>query len=678
MLTTRRVLAVCAGAVAWYAAQPLATWPAPGTVPLLDLVQLRNPLAFRLVMAWHWLAPLATGTVLAGMAASAWSLWGPQGSARPRRGSLPPDPWDPAADELSLTLGELHHPVELAESPSPRWLSLPARGLYTGMLIVGAVGSGKTSTCMHPLARQAFGWQARSEERRAAGLILEVKGDFCFAVQALLEELGRGGDYHELTLGGKWAWNPLDDPAQDSYSLAHTIGSLLNQLFGKSKEPFWQQAYTAFARAAIELLRLEETPWFTLQDIYRMAISPTGFADRLREADRRIPASWTRPQPPPALRARIRTDELAAHLERLARWRWTPAGDDRLDAEVPEGDLARLERILGRRPRRILPPPGSSGDPAVIEGRRRRRLRLEAVQRWHRDDWEQLDAKVRTSVIEGLSAFLTLFDQPEVAETFCPPPPGRERPGAPRPMPSMETMIEAGRVVALNLPAGDNQALGKVLGVLLKQSWLQALLRRPRAMADPANRDRYWRPAIFVCDEYHSFVTVGGDDPGGDERVFSLSRQSRLVPIMATQSLSSLRSAVGDREAWRTLLQTLRTRIFLSLSDEFSASEASKMCGQTERLKPNYSFSESAGRAGVSLLSGRAGGSRASLSASRSYSTRREPLFQPHDFAQLDNAQAIVQAYDGVRTLPATRLYLKPHYLDRGLGYFRQRERGLL
>ena len=33
-------------------------------------------------------------------------------------------------------------------------------------------------------------------------------------------------------------------PHLDSYSLAYTISTLLNQLFGKSKEPFWQQAYT--------------------------------------------------------------------------------------------------------------------------------------------------------------------------------------------------------------------------------------------------------------------------------------------------------------------------------------------------------------------------------------------------------------------------------------------------
>ena len=56
---------------------------------------------------------------------------------------------------------------------------IPERGLYTGIAIFGAVGSGKTSACMHPFARQLLGWQATKPELRAAALVLEVKGDFC-------------------------------------------------------------------------------------------------------------------------------------------------------------------------------------------------------------------------------------------------------------------------------------------------------------------------------------------------------------------------------------------------------------------------------------------------------------------------------------------------------------------
>ena len=95
-----------------------------------------------------------------------------------RRSRLPTWPLSPTADGPAIVVGEVHHPVRAIESPVPEWLTIPERGFYTGVAIFGAVGSGKTSACMHPFARQLLGWQATNPERRAAALVLEVKGDF--------------------------------------------------------------------------------------------------------------------------------------------------------------------------------------------------------------------------------------------------------------------------------------------------------------------------------------------------------------------------------------------------------------------------------------------------------------------------------------------------------------------
>ena len=83
-----------------------------------------------------------------------------------------------------------------------------------------------------------------------------------------------------------------------------------------------------------------------------------------------------------------------------------------------------------------------------------------------------------------------------------------------------------------------------------------------------AARPHFWRPAVFICDEYQAFATCGEDDPSGDEKAFALTRQSRCIPIVATQSISSLKATLGDGESWRALIQTLRSRIFLSLADD--------------------------------------------------------------------------------------------------------------
>ena len=87
-----------------------------------------------------------------------------------------------------------------------------------------------------------------------------------------------------------------------------------------------------------------------------------------------------------------------------------------------------------------------------------------------------------------------------------------------------------------------------------------------------------------------SVSTVGESEPTGDEKFFSLSRQPKCIPIVATQSISSLRSALPG-ETWRTLFQTFRTKIFLALSDDYSARTASELCGEKTSSR-SYNLSE--------------------------------------------------------------------------------------
>ena len=101
-------------------------------------------------------------------------------------GKRPKRPLKPGDPGPGIVVGEVHHPV-----------TIPERGLYTGVAIFGAVGSGKTSTCMHPFAEQILSWQA-----------------------------GCGEDYLEITREGLWQWNLLD-----YHLLAYTVSTRINQLF---------------------------------------------------------------------------------------------------------------------------------------------------------------------------------------------------------------------------------------------------------------------------------------------------------------------------------------------------------------------------------------------------------------------------------------------------------------
>ena len=105
---------------------------------------------------------------------------------------------------------------------------MPEKGLYTGLAIFGAIGTGKTTSCMRPFARQLLEWQCHDPARRVAALVLEVKGDFCYDVQDMLRQYDRFDDYMEISLEASgWRWNPLNAPWLDTYSLAYTIAALV-------------------------------------------------------------------------------------------------------------------------------------------------------------------------------------------------------------------------------------------------------------------------------------------------------------------------------------------------------------------------------------------------------------------------------------------------------------------
>ncbi len=74
------------------------------------------------------------------------------------------------------------------------WLVIPEKGLYTRVLVVGAVGTGKTTACMYPFAQQILSWRVDDPGRRAGALVLEVKGDFCHSVRRILEKEDTGQD----------------------------------------------------------------------------------------------------------------------------------------------------------------------------------------------------------------------------------------------------------------------------------------------------------------------------------------------------------------------------------------------------------------------------------------------------------------------------------------------------
>ena len=297
-----------------------------------------------------------------------------------------------------------------ARSSSPSWLTIPERGLYTGVAIFGAVGSGKTSACMHPFAQQMLSWQAKDSRRRAAALVLEVKGDFCHDIRRILAEAGREEDYIELGMNGAWQWNPLSAGWLDSYSLAYTVSSACSincsararNRSGSKPIPTW----CAGSSNSTGSSPANGSPC----GMFTAAPSDAElFAAKIEQAE--------------ALAEEVCKGNADDYTERFNRAygrarrkvgmaAWRSCGRDRMSS--PNNAALREQLIKLKVKFETKWEAGRGNDTA---------LRVEAVNRWYQHDWQTLDRKVKSSIVEGVSVFLSMFDLPDVARVFCPPRP---------------------------------------------------------------------------------------------------------------------------------------------------------------------------------------------------------------------------------------------------------------
>jgi hypothetical protein len=628
----------------------------------LRIIAMRDPWSYAALKASYRIMQFTTPYIGFSFLLSALYIFTlrPWRAGKPQ--ALPPYPSIEMRETLYLVLGEIHNPRSPVPAEQPRWLTIPERGLFTGTMIVGAVGSGKTSCGMYPFTDQLLGYRASEPEARLSGLVLEVKGDFCEKVKQILKRHGRADDYIEISLDSEWAYNPLHNDL-DGYALAYGIASLLNNLFGKGKEPFWQQAYTNLVKFII-ILHKVGFGYVTLFDVYECAISPDILERKIQEAENRISGKHF---------VVLSRSEYMQHVEELHALGFE-ADDTGLLYRA--ADSSEVQRTLLQHEIRADLQHEAGGVLADPD----RKQQLDSVKRWYENDWKRIDKKLQTSIIEGISVFLSLFDDnPAVKRTFCPPAELYQTPEIAKtgrkPLPPIATLLEQGKVIALNFPVSMNPGLARAIGVMLKMDFQRAVLNRiPKITSEP---QKHWRPVVFVCDEYQHFATVGENEPSGDENFFSLSRQAKCIPIVATQSISSLKSSLpGD--TWRALVQTFRTKIFMALADDFSAKTASDLCGQDDKWRVNYNISESGHDSRVSYLTGKPLADKSHISTSKTYSQQRDYRFDMKTFMELRNAQSITLAYDGVDPLPPTFCYLKPYYNDINKSYFHQLAQGEL
>ena len=145
----------------------LRMYPVRADEVFLAVVEARRPDVFHVLACGYALLWFSTPFFIASLMTSLFAIVVYRNAPPVRFRALPRTLRRRRGSTPSLVLGEAHHPTRTGRAPEPAWLTIPQRGLYTGVMILGAVGTGKTSACMYPYVDQLLRW--RSGRRRPEG-----------------------------------------------------------------------------------------------------------------------------------------------------------------------------------------------------------------------------------------------------------------------------------------------------------------------------------------------------------------------------------------------------------------------------------------------------------------------------------------------------------------------------
>lgn len=153
--------------------------------------------------------------------------------------------------------------------------------------------------------------------------------------------------------------------------------------------------------------------------------------------------------------------------------------------------------------------------------------------------------------------------------------------------------------------------------------------RMLRRVSEGADALNKNRVILGVADECQAFIISGSQD-AGDPKFMSLCRESRIINIAATQSEAWVYAAISRNEA-RVWLQSFRTRVWLTQTDMETSQAASELCGKIKQEKRTSDENIDVG----TLMAGNG-------SAKQKFEYIEKPRFEPHEFTSLSEDEAIV------------------------------------
>ena len=262
------------------------------------------------------------------------------------------------------------------------------------------------------------------------------------------------------------------------------------------------------------------------------------------------------------------------------------------------------------------------------------------------NEFKNLDERVASIVKSEISRITSMFvSDYNVKNTFCP---------------SKETItfsgfkscLEQGKIVVLCMNLAEHQNLARFIAAYLKLDFQSEVLRL-------LSNSSFIRPSVFLCDEFHEFVTRTDAD------FFAQSREAKCINIVATQSYSSLVKTLKDTTCMRVLTQNLINKLWFRTDDSFTIEEIQKQLGKEDKERKSHTISENAKETKYHYLTNRFHSNGSNLSESFNTYTQHDFIYDTNFFTrELGTFECLAFLSDGEKILEPNKLKMKPYFQD--------------
>jgi hypothetical protein len=543
------------------------------------------------------------------------------------RSVLPPYP--DTYNDLQIVVGEVHDWHKPSKQIKyPEWFTIKGEGLYVGNACWGSTGCGKTASFLYCALENLFQYKYDIDDLKFAGLIADVKGDFI---------------YQTIKYAIKYKRVVLNEKGKKRYKKFKTEACLGADDYEKS-----------------DLLRIAVGGEYVWNPLWR----PNDASDTIASDMKTVLESLSGKSKGDSfwIDNAVKLLSNAIDLNRLYRW-----GENKDENGEPLSgyftfvhiyktinDTDEVKKMLTQLNNYLE---NESADRPWIKPEE-----ISYLEIYFEKEWLGLDQKIRGIISNETGRMLSMFVKPMFQKTFCPT---YKQIMGKKGFPGFERAINDGLIVVSDIPHSRYAEVSTTINVMLKLAFQKASLNRV-SLAKEKIHYNVTRPLLFLNDEYQVFVSALDAD------FYDRSRQSKVITLVATQSLSSYKKQISDEETLKTIMDNLSNKIFMRTTSTDTAKWAAEIAGKQTIYKENMNVSENLGEGGYdSVLDSFKAKKSTSTSMSKSIQEQEEDIFKPSTFFSLDNFSGIiVQASDGKTALEPRRVYMKTYFQDKRKDYF--------